>query len=464
MLNPLLYNEILKACFTNKNVMDKAVQVVDERFFSGNMLYFIIYTAYKNLYTVHGCPTKEELIDEITLMENREYRAKKALENVDIYEIITNIYASNYNETLVLQKIQAAFIKSNFEDLISNSLEIADSSSNIIRDVYVKSKDLYTRAEIIVTPPEVKTSFLSKSEEDIVAAIKSYNTADDVIKTGWPLIDEILGHGVSRYGELMIYLAPPNRGKTAILLAHALNCLYLGHKCLFITGETTVPVLEKRLYAATAQIPINELSSNSDKVLKRYKMLKKLGGEIHFDSFVGNSFYTPADMEESIIRHKKKYGVEKVFVDYFDKMTVNRGSKTTEHRLKIAEITQEGRNIALRNYVPVITVSQTNRAGANTPLITEENIGEDFTKVAIADRIISLNSTYEDYTNNILRFFFLKNRDGIKNQLIEFHADMRSMIFRDTQLIDVNEYLRRHQAQMADRQRERNRARQAARQ
>lgn len=461
MLNPILYNEILCACFTRKTVMDKAISAnIGESFFASNSVHSVIYDTYKELYIQHGGATKSELIDALAKKEHVDYLANKTLKDVNINDAVSKIYETPFQESLILSKMHETFIKANYDSLMDTTLKSAASSKNIIKDLYLKTKEIYSTAETIIAPVEKKVSFLLRDDKEIQANIRSYMTADDVIKTGWPTLDTIFGHGISRYGELLIYLGPPNRGKTAILLAHAINCMYLGYKCLFITGETTVPVLEKRLYAAISHTPIGELSRNPEIVLKRMALLRKLGGGLQFDSFVGNSFYTPDDMEKSIIKYKKESGIDIVFVDYFDKMTVNRGSKTTEPRLKLAEITQEGRNIALRNFIPIVTVSQTNRAGANTPLITEENISEDFTKVAIADRIVSLNSTYEDYTNNLMRLFVLKNRDGVKNQLIEYHADFKSMIFRDAQLIDVNDYLRRHQAQLQDRQRDRHRARQ----
>jgi hypothetical protein len=121
-------------------------------------------------------------------------------------------------------------------------------------------------------------------------------------------------------------------------------------------------------------------------------------------------------------------------------MKVNPNIKNNEYRLQLAEIYRENRNISLRTKIPIITVSHTNRSGSDISVITEKFIGEDFTKLATCDKLVSINSTIEEYKNGKIRLFIMKNRDGVKYKMIEYNINFDSMTIIENKEVDVEDF------------------------
>jgi KaiC/GvpD/RAD55 family RecA-like ATPase len=261
-----------------------------------------------------------------------------------------------------------------------------------------------------------------------------------MIPTGFPILDDCFEGGILQDGELFAYVAPANRGKTTFLLMNAYNCAMQGYKCLFLSGETHIHTLQKRFLGMVSGVPMKELRLYKEKVDNNMLALRRIGGKLAFKSFLGNSVFTPMDLEKIINDYKNKFNIDIVFVDSFDLMKVNPNIKNNEYRLQLAEIYRENRNISLRTKIPIITVSHTNRSGSDISVITEKFIGEDFTKLATCDKLVSINSTIEEYKNGKIRLFIMKNRDGVKYKMIEYNINFDSMTIIENKEVDVEDF------------------------
>lgn len=412
--------------------------LLTEDFFRHYKLHYITYFVLRDLIKAYGKTTLNDIALHINLFIKKYPHYAKYIEGVDITTFLNTALQSNFTEGNIRQTIADIYEQVSTEKVIekiaSSRIENVSSYAKTLLGDISSMKQLYLN-------PLSSISHVMDIQSTVQSATTNLYTKDDMIPTGWDLIDETLGGGLNKYGDLMIYLAPPNRGKTAYLLHHTVNCMQQGYKCLFISGETSIPILYKRLCAMLLGVPMKDLHLYKKELEIKLEYIKKIGGDIFFTQFIDKLAYTPEMMEKEIADYMSWYKVDIVFVDYFDKMQPNFSFKTTELRLKLAHITQEGRNMSFRLHVPIVTVSQTNRFGSLVPLITEENMGEDFTKVAIADRIISVNSTYKEFKDKEMRLFFIKNRDGAKNVMIQFLSDFASMTFQDMKYLDLVSFL-----------------------
>lgn len=442
MIYTSLLNEILHALLDNKDLMLQASRLTSDFFGENNNQYFLVFKAGYALTKKYGkSPTKASVISEVSEYCKNNNNYGKLFTEITVEDFIDTIYSTPYDALFIREKLYKTFGYSEALKLAESIVEKAQSGNeDLLKFIRDEATQKFLSGQVFLD--DKNPQFIAGMDDSTLASyINNFNSPDDLIPTGFDLLDRVLGGGILNYGGLTVYLAPPNRGKTAILLAHAINCSMLGYKCLFISGETYIPTLYKRMFAGLSGVPMEELALYKDTVVKQaHNALRRVGGDIVFESFVGKSDFTPAHIENLVKYYVMNHGINMVFVDYLDLLQPNTKSKDS-YRLQLSEITQEARNIATRWRVPMITVAQTNKTGVNTPIITEENIGEDFNKVKIADIIISINSTIEEYNNNEMRFFIIKNRDGAKFKMIKLIADFRTMNFTTTDDMNVVEFL-----------------------
>lgn len=96
-----------------------------------------------------------------------------------------------------------------------------------------------------------------------------------------------------------------------------------------------------------------------------------------------------------------------VLVDYADLMAID----TKNLRIDTGRLCKELRGLAVEYNLAMVTASQANRVGDGVKLLTRNHLAEDYSKVAIADNLITLNQTPEEYQMNLMRMYVDKGRN-----------------------------------------------------
>lgn len=179
---------------------------------------------------------------------------------------------------------------------------------------------------------------------------------DDIIPTGFRDLDNLI-HGFYP-GELIFLAGRPSMGKSAAMLDMALNMTKQGVVALIISLEMTERALIKRAICNLAAIDVTRiLSGEADDF--DWVELRNAAAELQERKLIlGSKGYTPEQVGGLIHRLKQTHNIGIVFVDYLQLMVAG---KSESRQQEITEISRKLKAIALREYIPLVVVSQLNR-------------------------------------------------------------------------------------------------------
>lgn len=443
MLNPELLKEIVNFLITNPQAINKFNGKLNKEFFEAvPALECCVDLVHKHYIETKTLMSNGELIRAIDILGVKNKQIKNMIdEPVDLINDIMNHnrYDTESLTEVIIKEIESAKIIETTNSIVDSlntkglkSDEIMDSYGRISADIKDLSFD-YSRNELDFDFNELMDSFENAKEQG------------NIINTGFPILDS---HqlGLTRNGEVGIIVAPPNRGKTAFLLAMARNMVALGYNILFITGETHVDDLKKRFWSGIFNTAINTLgSTDRNYARKAFVGMSRIGGSLQWHSFVEKPAFTPTDLDFIINKYREQRGrvIDVIFLDYFDLMLPDKSTDKDALRAQINKIYRSVRRISVKYGIPIWTASQTNREGADLLLITEKNIGEDWQKICNADKAISFNQTLYEAANKTARLFVMKTRNSTgKNSVIQIKTDFERMTFQETKEMSFKEHMK----------------------
>ena len=110
-----------------------------------------------------------------------------------------------------------------------------------------------------------------------------------------------------------------------------------------------------------------------------------------------------------------------VIIDYVDLLSSNR--KNSDRKYEIDDIYTSTKGLARQLNIPIWSVSQVNRAGAQDKIIEGDKAAGSYDKMMISDFAMSLSRKKEDKVNNTGRFHIMKNRYGMDGLTFSVKAD-----------------------------------------
>lgn len=442
MINPDLLKEIANYLITDRQAINKFRGRLNKEFFeSVPALEICVTTVHDHYERTKTLMSAGELIRALDDLCNKNKQFKNMIdEPVDLVNDIMGHakYDPESLSTVIVQEVEAAKIletTNTIVDKIGKDDLTADTLSDLYSKISGEIKDLsfdYSKNELDTDIDDLLDSFAESS-----------NDSAHIINTGFPILDS---HklGLTRNGEIGIIVAPPNRGKTAILLALTRNMVMMGYNVLFITGETHVEDLKKRFWSGVLGASINSLgAADRDAARKAWLGAKRIGGSLQWHSFIDQSSFTPSDLDFVVNKYREQSGhsIDVVVLDYFDLMLPDKSSDKDALRIQINKIYKSIRRMSAKYGIPIWTASQTNRDGSDTLLITDKNIGEDWQKVCNADKIISYNQTMFEVDNKVARFFVIKTRNSTgKNMVVQLRVNFDQMKFKEVKELGFKEH------------------------
>ena len=206
------------------------------------------------------------------------------------------------------------------------------------------------------------------------------------VKTGWDPIDEVMDGGLGA-GELGVVVAPAGIGKSWCLLELNENYVGLRYDTVF-SGVTTSDI---QFYQEDVKKKIDQLKGT---LLIKY-------------------FPTKSASVQTLTSHLSQIEIQQqtpdlIIVDYAD---ILKGIGT-EKRHVLENIYEDLRGLAGEMDCPIWTASQANRSSLEEDVIDASNVAEAYSKVMIADFVVSVSRKVEDKIANTGRFHVIKNRFG----------------------------------------------------
>ena len=239
----------------------------------------------------------------------------------------------------------------------------------------------------------------------------------ETVPTPWDKINGLLQGGLGN-GDFGLIFGNPGGGKSWSLVAIGGHAVRLGYNVLHYTLELGEEYVGKRYDAFFTKIPVNKVDSHRDKV---EELIPQLPGQLIIKEYpTGRASVSTI---ESHIAKSTSMGVKPdlVIIDYVDLLSSRKTNR--ERKDEIDDIYTSTKGLARQLNIPIWSVSQVNRAGAQDKVIQGDKAAGSYDKIMITDFCMSLSRKKEDKVNNTGRFHLMKNRYGMDGITFGLEAD-----------------------------------------
>jgi replicative DNA helicase len=254
------------------------------------------------------------------------------------------------------------------------------------------------------------------------------------IPTPWNEFNELLQGGLGN-GDFGLIFGNPGGGKSWALIALGANAVSMGYNVIHYTLELGEEYVGRRYDAYFTKIPVNLIIPNKEKVADA---TKNLPGNLIIRE------YSPGKASISTIEsHIKKcidldFKPDLIIIDYVDLL---RSKKTNRERKdEIDDIYTSTKGLARELDLPIWSVSQVNRAGAQDDIIEGHKAAGSYDKIMITDFAASLSRKRQDKVNGTGRWHIMKNRYGMDGLTYGAKVDTSTghfEIISDAELEDI---------------------------
>lgn len=195
---------------------------------------------------------------------------------------------------------------------------------------------------------------LSQSIEDSIQGIKNG------VSTGFPAIDKII-YGWNKT-DLTYIAARPGMGKTAFALSSAIKMGQAGIPIAFFSLEMSKKQILSRAVSQITGIEygyINHGPMDESRLKTYHECMGRVEAlPIYIDDTPALSVF---ELRAKCKRLKERHGIQAIFVDYVQLMTVGMGVKMMNREQEISTISRNLKRIAKELDLPVIALAQVSR-------------------------------------------------------------------------------------------------------
>jgi replicative DNA helicase len=399
---------LLASMMLEKEIIGLAVQIVTgESFFQAD--HQIIFEALVKLYE------QNRPIDAIILCE--ELNKRKLLEEVGgrdyIGRILNTVPSAAHGEHYARIVREKSLLR-----------QLIASSNDILRDAYSPHED----AQVVLDRAEKRIfEIASKKITGSLTAIKDVlvevfemieNKNQRGLETGFFELDDMM-NGLQN-GEMIIVAARPSMGKTAFAMNIIENiATSTTLPCAVFSLEMSKQQLAQRMLCSRGQIDAHKLRKGLLSAAE-YTHLANVVGElskapIWVDDSPG---LTPMELRAKARRMKLQHDIKCIMIDYMQLMD-NPGVESRQQQ--ISEISRGIKAVARELNVPVIALSQLNRASEGrdghrprmSDLRESGSIEQDADVIALLHREDYYRMSEPDFQpDNIAEVIIAKQRNG----------------------------------------------------
>lgn len=191
----------------------------------------------------------------------------------------------------------------------------------------------------------------------------------DPITLGWNVLDQKAKGGIGR-GEMMVYVAPQSQGKTSRMIYTAMQNLLAGENVVYFTLEMTENEIGQKFDACLAEMHYDDLLQNKEIIRKK---LEELPGKL---KIIEEEYCvsTPRRMFNKVRKLEDKgFKVGLVVIDYMDICAPSRTIKDDDGTIGGVQVYAETKALTKRGMYRTLSAAQTNREGAEAPVITPKH-------------------------------------------------------------------------------------------
>ena len=355
----------------------------------------------------NNLPTKEALVIELenSTLNDSEFDS--------VTELLTHVEKQNTDDTPDIQWLLETTERFCQDKAIYNavvkSIKILDEPEKT-QDDKGAIPELLTDALSVSFDPHIGHDYFLDSDDRYLF----YHRVEKKIPFDLEFFNKITQGGLSTK-TLNIALAGTGVGKSLFMCHQASSCLSQGHDVLYITLEMSEERIAERIDANLLNIALNDLVSLPKSMYeKKIEELKqKIKGRLIIKEYptaaAGTNHFRTLLNELNL---KRNFTPDIIYVDYLNICSSSRiktGQYVNSYSY-IKAIAEELRGLAVEYDVPIMSATQTNRAGFQNTDVGLEDTSESFGLPATADFMFALitNENLEEAGQLLIKQ--LKNR------------------------------------------------------
>ncbi|MFM2010005.1 MAG: Synechococcus phage [Bacteroidota bacterium] len=393
------------------------ISVVNNRFFETDDIKKIYDITKEFTEKYNSIPTKSQIV-ELTKVKGIDGDLVPSK-----IESLFDVNLKEYDDDWLQQTAESWIEYKNLDisvlDLITY-LKTTKVSVDNVKDVVQNAKNIITERNNIQFGFDEGLDFFNPDSH--------IQPTSDTFSSGFSYIDLVLGGGF--YSKaLFCYIGEMKIGKSIWLANIAANCVRLGYNTAVLSLEMRDRKLVKRLGANLLNVNMKEYAKAAEDKVMMKKKLTQIGydslqvpGKLYVKEFPTSSAGVP-DIEMYLQKMEETKGIKfKVIVlDYINILKNWRNPNSENMYMKIKQIAEDLRAMAMRNDWAIITATQINRSGFGSTDLNATNISES---AALGHTVDAMFGIIQDEIMHANREYILKliaNRDdGYKNSRRKF--------------------------------------------
>ena len=291
---------------------------------------------------------------------------------------------------------------------ISNSIKILDNKDGAHSPAMIPT--LLEEALAVSFDTQIGHDFF----EDVDHRYDFYHRTEERIPFDLEYLNKITKGGLPRK-TLNVVLAGTGVGKSLFMCHCAAANLTQGKNVLYITMEMAEERIAERIDANLTGTALDELSLLPKDVFQKKinRVKEKAVGKLIIKEYPTSSAGS-ANFRHLLneLNQKKKFKPDIIFIDYLNICASSRlkQSANVNSYTYVKTIAEELRGLAVEFNVPIVSATQTNRAGFSNSDVGLENTSESFGLPATVDLMFALMTSEELEDLNQLMVKQLKNR------------------------------------------------------
>lgn len=251
-------------------------------------------------------------------------------------------------------------------NIMNACFEIARSARNEALDIDEVIKDFLSKADASAGVFNESTDIVSM-DDAIKVSLETFtsNQANlnkgtlTGVTTGSEIIDKMIGR--LQPGNLLIVAARPAMGKTAFALNIAESAATEGDNVVIVSLEMAPRELVNRLIIRNSAGIRSDVLKNVEATDEETMEIHRVAGKLQKlpIRFIRNNSINVNKLKTMCRKLKKRGKIDLLILDYLQLMS---GSKSQNREQEISEISRAMKNLATELNIPVIALSQLNRA------------------------------------------------------------------------------------------------------
>ena len=349
-------------------------------------------------------------IVETTVKYFQDYATAPTL---DVFKIKVQDIDRDVLKTAIIESLKDSYKFLESQDLDFVKEETVNFCKNqCVKRAILDSVDLLKRGDYDSIKATIDAAMKAGADKEVghmyneSVADRYKDNVRSTIPTPWPVINDLSDGGFGK-GELVVFVAPAGIGKSWGLINVGAHAVKSGLNVVHYTLELNEGYVGQRYDAVLTGIANQNLKYNIDEV---ESTVGKLKGNLvikYYPTKTASCSTIRAHIEKMILVGNKP---DLVIVDYADLLRGSVARKEMRHELE--SIYEDLRGIAGEYEVPLFTASQANRSALEDDIIEAGKISESYSKVMIADFVLSLSRKVTDKIAGTGRWHIIKNRFG----------------------------------------------------